>query len=135
MAMTGARYGRPGPCRLPATTTPMLCPYHIHARAEAAIRTSPFTDVVSYVRLFAVGLAGVAIANTTNAMAAGLGSGAAGISAGILIRFVGHGLNLVLGPIAILVHGVRLNVLEFGLNHTGLTWSGVAYKPLIEQAA
>ena len=95
---------------------------------------SAFTDVVSYVRLFAVGLAGVAIADTTNAMAASLGAGAAGFSAGVLIRIVGHALNIVLGPIAILVHGVRLNVLEFGLNHTGLTWSGDRYKPLQESA-
>jgi len=91
---------------------------------------SAFTDVVSYVRLFAVGLAGVAIADTTNAMAAGLGAGAVAFAGGILIRFIGHALNIVLGPIAILVHGVRLNVLEFGLNHTGITWSGAAYKPL-----
>ena len=95
---------------------------------------SAFTDVVSYVRLFAVGLAGVAIADTTNAMAAGLGAGVSGFSAGVLIRVVGHALNIVLGPIAILVHGVRLNVLEFGLNHTGLTWSGERYKPLQESA-
>lgn len=93
---------------------------------------SAFTDVVSYVRLFAVGLAGVAIADTTNMMAAGLGTGIAGLSAGVLIRIVGHALNIVLGPIAILVHGVRLNVLEFGLNHTNITWSGAAYRPLQE---
>lgn len=93
---------------------------------------SAFTDVVSYVRLFAVGMAAVAIADTTNIMAAGLGASAIGISAGILIRIVGHALNIVLGPIAILVHGVRLNVLEFGLNHTSITWSGVPYKPLTE---
>lgn len=91
---------------------------------------SAFTDVVSYVRLFAVGLAGVAIADTTNFMASGFGSGPAAIIAGVLIVVCGHALNIILGPIAILVHGVRLNVLEFGLNHTGLTWSGVAYKPL-----
>jgi V/A-type H+-transporting ATPase subunit I len=96
---------------------------------------SAFTDVVSYVRLFAVGLAGVAIANTTNAMAAGLGRGTIGFSAGILIRMVGHALNIVLGPIAILVHGVRLNVLEFSLNHTAITWSGRVYKPLTEKSA
>jgi len=94
---------------------------------------SAFTDVVSYVRLFAVGLATVAIANTTNAIAMGMGSGVAGFSAGILIRVVGHALNILLGPIAVLVHGVRLNVLEFGLNHTNITWSGKVYKPLAEQ--
>lgn len=93
---------------------------------------SAFTDVVSYVRLFAVGLAGVAIANTTNAMAAGLGGGIVATSGGILIKIIGHSLNIALGPIAILVHGVRLNVLEFGLNHTGITWSGLPYRPLAE---
>ena len=93
---------------------------------------SAFTDVVSYVRLFAVGLAGVAIADTTNAMAVSLGTGVIGLGAGGLIRILGHALNIVLGPIAILVHGVRLNVLEFGLNHTNITWSGCAYKPLAE---
>ncbi len=93
---------------------------------------SAFTDVVSYVRLFAVGLAGVAIANTTNTMISGLGTGCVAIFFGILIGLIGHGLNIVLGPIAILVHGVRLNVLEFGLNHTGITWSGLAYRPLKE---
>ena len=96
---------------------------------------SAFTDVVSYVRLFAVGMAAVAIANTTNAMAAGLGRGIIGFSAGILIRMVGHTLNIVLGPIAILVHGVRLNVLEFGLNHTAITWSGTVYRPLTEKSS
>jgi len=91
---------------------------------------SAFTDVVSYVRLFAVGMAAVAIANTTNTMAASLGSGAIAVIGGILIAIVGHGLNVVLGPIAVLVHGVRLNVLEFGLNHASITWSGTAYRPL-----
>lgn len=91
---------------------------------------STFTDVVSYVRLFAVGMAAVAIANTTNTMAASLGSGAIAFAGGIIIIVVGHALNVVLGPIAVLVHGVRLNVLEFGLNHTNITWSGTPYKPL-----
>ncbi|MEW6101574.1 MAG: hypothetical protein AB1481_04705 [Candidatus Omnitrophota bacterium] len=88
-----------------------------------------FTDVVSYVRLFAVGLAGVAIAQTTNIMARGLGDGIIMGLAGILIFIIGHSLNIVLGPISVLVHGVRLNVLEFS-GHAGITWSGVAYKPL-----
>lgn len=91
---------------------------------------SAFTDVVSYVRLFAVGVAAVAIANTTNTMAASIGSGAIALAGGVLITVVGHALNVVLGPIAVLVHGVRLNVLEFGLNHTNITWSGTTYKPL-----
>jgi V/A-type H+-transporting ATPase subunit I len=96
---------------------------------------SAFTDVVSYVRLFAVGLAGVAIANTTNTIAAGLGPGIIAFLGGIFITVIGHALNLALGPIAVLVHGVRLNVLEFGVNHTNISWGGEAYRPLEEVAA
>ena len=84
-----------------------------------------FTDVVSYVRLFAVGLAGVAIADTVNTLAAEAGNPVAQV----LILFAGHTINIILGPMSVLVHGVRLNVLEFS-GHAGLTWSGVRYKPL-----
>jgi V/A-type H+/Na+-transporting ATPase subunit I len=35
----------------------------------------------------------------------------------------------VLGPISVLVHGVRLNVLEFS-GHASVSWSGSAYRPL-----
>jgi V/A-type H+-transporting ATPase subunit I len=92
-----------------------------------------FTDVVSYVRLFAVGLAGFAIADAFNAMAAGINNG--GLFAAVMsavILSAGHGLNLVLGPMSVLVHGVRLNVLEFS-GHANVAWSGFEYKPLKEE--
>jgi V/A-type H+-transporting ATPase subunit I len=92
-----------------------------------------FTDVVSYIRLFAVGLAGVAISDAFNSIAAGTASaGIVGIIASILILIAGHALNIILGPMSVLVHGVRLNVLEF-CGHAGVTWSGIAYRPLKEQ--
>lgn len=86
-----------------------------------------FTDVVSYVRLFAVGLAGVAISDTVNTLAADF----AGNNIFIKIAIVasGHTINILLGPLSVLVHGVRLNVLEFS-GHIGLTWSGTRYRPL-----
>ncbi|MDI6758442.1 MAG: hypothetical protein QMD94_02040 [Candidatus Omnitrophota bacterium] len=91
-----------------------------------------FTDVVSYVRLFAVGLASVAIADTFNNMASSIGNGnILAILASIFIVVAGHGLNLILGPMSVLVHGIRLNVLEFS-GHAGVTWSGIAYKPFKE---
>jgi V/A-type H+/Na+-transporting ATPase subunit I len=97
-----------------------------------------FTDVVSYVRLYAVGLAGVAIAETTNSMAAGLGDGVTAavakallVVASAFIVLIGHSLNIVLGPMSVLVHGVRLNVLEFS-GHASVSWSGFAYEPLHE---
>ncbi len=92
-----------------------------------------FTDIVSYVRLFAVGLATVAIADAFNAMALSVASG--GIVAVMmsgLILIAGHGLNIILGPMSVLVHGVRLNVLEFS-GHANVTWSGFEYKPLSEK--
>ena len=89
-----------------------------------------FTDVVSYIRLFAVGLATVAIADAFNAMAAGIvkkGDFLTIIAATLVVIF-GHALNIILGPMSVLVHGVRLNVLEF-CSHANVTWSGFAYKP------
>jgi len=89
-----------------------------------------FTDVVSYIRLFAVGLAGIAISDAFNAMASSAAN--QGIFSLILAGFillVGHTLGLALGPVAVLVHGVRLNVLEFS-GHANVSWSGQHYKPL-----
>jgi len=64
-------------------------------------------------------------------MAAGLGGSILGDVAGAAIVGVGHGLNIVLGPLSVLVHGVRLNVLEFS-SHANISWSGFAYEPLRE---
>jgi V/A-type H+-transporting ATPase subunit I len=89
------------------------------------------TDVISYVRLFAVGLAGLAIAETTNTLASGLGNGLVALVGGVVIILIGHSLNIILGPMSVLVHGVRLNVLEFS-GHANVTWSGVAFEPLKE---
>lgn len=86
-----------------------------------------FGDVVSYIRLFAVGLAGVAVADAVNGLAVSAGNN---IVAQIVILFIGHTINIVLGPISVLVHGIRLNVLEFSLLHGNVTWSGLAYRPL-----
>ncbi|OQB09333.1 MAG: V-type ATP synthase subunit I [Candidatus Omnitrophica bacterium ADurb.Bin205] len=92
-----------------------------------------FTDIVSYIRLFAVGLATLAVADAFNKMAmdVGFGSFISGLLTS-LILLVGHFLNIVLGPLSILVHGVRLNVLEF-CSHLDIKWSGFNYRPLIEE--
>jgi V/A-type H+-transporting ATPase subunit I len=99
-----------------------------------------FSDIMSYIRLWAVGLAGAAIADTVDTMALQIG-GIAGpvvvhfivfILAGLLLIF-GHGLNLVLNVLSVLVHGVRLNTLEFS-GHVGLTWAGIAYRPFAKPA-
>jgi V/A-type H+-transporting ATPase subunit I len=53
------------------------------------------------------------------------------IFAGMLILAAGHGLNLALNTLSVLVHGVRLNILEFS-GHAKLTWSGIPYRPFAE---
>lgn len=88
-----------------------------------------FTDVVSYIRLFAVGVATVAVADAFNQMASSVGYN--NVFTGfltVLILLFGHTLNILLGAMAILVHGVRLNVLEFS-SHLNMEWSGTEYSP------
>ena len=89
---------------------------------------SNFVDVVSYIRLFAVGAASFAIANNFNTMLAPmLGSWWTALF-GALFLFLAHALNIVLSLMGVMVHGVRLNTLEFA-GHIGLQWSGIPYRP------
>ncbi|MDR1030681.1 MAG: V-type ATP synthase subunit I [Treponema sp.] len=89
---------------------------------------SSFSDIISYIRLFAVGLAGAAIASSFNGMAGGLPAGPVRIIAGAFILLFGHGLNLAMNALSVVVHGVRLNLLEYA-GHLGMEWSGYAYSP------
>jgi V/A-type H+/Na+-transporting ATPase subunit I len=95
-----------------------------------------FVDILSYIRLFAVGLAGYEIARSFN----GMGGSLINIPdlswwmiplciiGGALVIVFGQALNIVLCLLSVLVHGVRLNTLEFS-NHVGLTWAGIEFKP------
>lgn len=89
---------------------------------------SAFSDIISYVRLFAVGLATVNVAESFNEMALDIGLGFPAGLAAALILFFGHLLNIAMGALSVIVHGVRLNMLEFS-SHLGMEWTGVAYKP------
>lgn len=92
-----------------------------------------FSDIVSYIRLWAVGLAGAAISQTVNEMAGPmLGHFIMFIFAIVLLVF-GHGLNMILNLLSVIVHGVRLNTLEFS-THLGMSWSGFKYEPFSEKA-
>ncbi|MGE4463892.1 V-type ATP synthase subunit I [Sphaerochaeta sp.] len=91
---------------------------------------SAFSNIMSYIRLFAVGMASVAIAQSFNSMAGGMMSGFAMV-AGILVLVIGHSLNLVMGLLSVVVHGVRLNLLEFS-GQLGMEWTGIAYEPFAQ---
>ena len=91
-----------------------------------------FSDIVSYIRLWAVGLAGAAISATVNELAGPfLGNFMFMILAIILLVF-GHGLNMILNILSVIVHGIRLNTLEFS-SHLDMSWSGHKFKPFKEQ--
>jgi V/A-type H+-transporting ATPase subunit I len=94
---------------------------------------SNFVDVVSYVRLYAVGMATFAVASAFNEMGAALLGGVLGTLAGALVIFFGHTLNIMLASMGVLVHGVRLNTLEFA-THLGLQWSGVPFNPFAQKS-
>lgn len=104
---------------------------------------SCFGDIMSYLRLFALGIASVKVAEAFNGMAGDAGAALIGMFEGgiqvwggvalaafamTLILMMGHALNIILCALSVLVHGVRLNALEFSL-HMGQEWSGFEYKP------
>lgn len=94
-----------------------------------------FSDMMSYLRLFAVGFASLTVAGSFNAMAFGSGVRTLGqaLLAAVVLLF-GHTLNIVLGGMSVLVHGVRLNMLEFS-NHLGQQWTGLPYSPFRDDPA
>ncbi len=91
---------------------------------------SAFSDIISYVRLMAVGLASSVLGANFNEMARDTGFW----PLAILILVLGHGLNMGLTMIALFAHGVRLNMLEFS-NNLGMQWTGYPYNPFGKQAA
>jgi len=90
-----------------------------------------FSDIVSYIRLWAVGLAGAAIAATVNELAGPLFGKFLFMILAIVLLVFGHGLNMILNILSVIVHGIRLNTLEFS-SHLDMSWSGHKFKPFKE---
>jgi V/A-type H+/Na+-transporting ATPase subunit I len=73
-----------------------------------------FGDTLSYLRLFALGLASAQLAMTFNDLAMGVkDTPGLGFLLALLILLIGHGVNIVLGIMSGVVHGLRLNCIEF----------------------
>ncbi|MBQ2866965.1 MAG: ATPase, partial [Firmicutes bacterium] len=90
-----------------------------------------FSDIVSYIRLWAVGLAGAAISATVNELAGPLLGNFMFMILAIVLLVFGHGLNMILNVLSVIVHGIRLNTLEFS-SHLDMSWSGHKFKPFEE---
>ena len=89
-------------------------------------------DVLSYLRLYALGLAGGMLGKAFNDIATmTLGDGGFGFGwlAFALILIIGHALNLAMCCLGAFVHPLRLNFLEFFKN-SGYDGKGRKYQPL-----
>lgn len=103
--------------------------------------TGLLSDVLSYIRLFAIGLSGGVLAQVFNS----LGLGLTGLSDGIdgmdwwvvalkivgasCILLIGHGINLFMSTISSFVHPMRLTFVEFYKN-AGFEMSQRSFEPL-----
>lgn len=87
-------------------------------------------DVLSYVRLFALGLSGGILANVFNQMATGMSPDVpvVGFIVTVIIFLIGHGLNIFMNILGAIVHPMRLTFVEFFKN-SGYTGGGVGYNP------
>ena len=90
--------------------------------------TKAFGDVLSYMRLFALGLAGASLAATFNSLAVAARDSVSvgGFLLFFLIILFGHGLNLVLAIMSGVIHGLRLNLMEF--YNWGIQGEGYPFK-------
>ncbi len=95
-------------------------------------------DILSYIRLFALGLAGGMLGQTFNSLALMVVDGAEGIGAVIgwigfgLIIIFGHTLNIAMSCLSAFVHPLRLTFVEYFKN-AGYDGKGVEYKPFKKQ--
>jgi V/A-type H+-transporting ATPase subunit I len=90
---------------------------------EATVVIQIFGDVLSYLRLYALGLSGSLLTATMNEMAASVP-----LIFGILILIFGHAVNLVLSIMGGVIHGLRLNFLEW--YHYCFEGGGKIFNPL-----
>lgn len=95
---------------------------------EVSVLVQVFADVLSYLRLYALALAGASMAATFNEMGI-----AVGLFFGWIIILFGHGVNILLGVMAGLIHGLRLNFIEW--YHYSFEGGGRLLKPLMRLKA
>jgi V/A-type H+-transporting ATPase subunit I len=91
--------------------------------------SNAFGDVLSYLRLFALGLASASLAISFNDMATGIREAVPGIGLlfALVVLLLGHSLNFVLAIASGFIHGLRLNVIEFF--NWGVQEDGNLYRP------
>lgn len=91
--------------------------------------TGVFGDLLSYIRLFALGISSAILGLVFNQIAAQfLGGSFFSYIPFIIILIIGHGLNIFLASLGAFVHPLRLTFVEFYKN-AGFVGGGKQYKP------
>lgn len=87
-------------------------------------------DILSYVRLFALGLSGGILASVFNSLASGMrpDNVIAGPIVMVLIFVIGHSINIFMNVLGAMVHPMRLTFVEFFKN-SGYEGGGKEYSP------
>ena len=91
--------------------------------AEIANVIQVFADVLSYLRLYALALAGAIMGETINEM-----SSAMPFVVAVILMIAAHAVNMALGIMGGVIHGLRLNFLEW--YHYSFEGGGKPFKPL-----
>jgi V/A-type H+-transporting ATPase subunit I len=95
--------------------------------------TGFFGDLLSYIRLFALGVSGGILGFVINTMAAQFGAvPIIGPVLFIVFMIAGHSLNIALSSLGAFVHPMRLTFVEF-FNNSGFSGPGIPYKPFGKQ--
>ena len=106
--------------------------------------TGLLSDVLSYIRLFAIGLSGGVLALVFNSLALGITGLDGDLSASpwwavalqivgaSIILLIGHGINLFMSTISSLVHPMRLTFVEFYKN-AGFEMTTRSFQPLTDE--
>jgi V/A-type H+-transporting ATPase subunit I len=92
--------------------------------------TGLFGDLLSYIRLFALGLSSAILGNVFNSLAFGMAPDIiiVGPLVTIIILVAGHSINLFMAALGSLVHPMRLTFVEFYKN-AGFIGGGKSYQP------
>ncbi|MFI5334418.1 MAG: V-type ATPase 116kDa subunit family protein, partial [Chlamydiales bacterium] len=91
--------------------------------SEVTTLVQVFADVLSYLRLYALALAGAMMASTFNDLGKNVG-----LVAGVFVILLGHTVNILLAIMAGVIHGLRLNFIEW--YHHSFEGGGRLLKPL-----
>ena len=92
-------------------------------------------DLLSYIRLFALGISGAVMGLVFNQLAVGFAPDIIILRelVMIIILLVGHGINIFINSLGAFIHPVRLTFVEF-YNNVGFEGGGKTYIPFKKQA-